>query len=51
MKRRRSAVFTGAGGYFCAGADLKAVAAGDPNKKREIGGHDLIAPMGPASRP
>ena len=24
------AVFTGIGGYFCAGADLKAVAAGDP---------------------
>ena len=23
------AVFTGTGGYFCAGADLKAVAAGD----------------------
>ena len=35
------AVFTGTGGYFCAGADLKAVAAGDPNKKREIGGHDF----------
>src|SRR5882757_3434368 len=31
------AVFTGTGGYFCAGADLKAVASGDPNKKREIG--------------
>jgi enoyl-CoA hydratase len=42
------AVFTGAGGHFCAGADLKAVAAGDPNKKREIGGHDSIAPMGPS---
>ena len=42
------AVFTGTGGYFCAGADLKAVAAGDPNKKREIGGHDSIAPMGPS---
>lgn len=26
------AVFTGTGGTFCAGADLKAVAAGDPNK-------------------
>ena len=24
------AVFTGAGGYFCAGADLKMVATGDP---------------------
>jgi len=42
------AVFTGTGGYFCAGADLKAVALGDPNKKREIGGHDSIAPMGPS---
>jgi len=42
------AVFTGTGGYFCAGADLKAVAAGDPNKRREIGGHDSIAPMGPS---
>src|SRR4051812_31554117 len=42
------AVFTGTKGYFCAGADLKAVASGDPNKKREIGGHDSIAPMGPS---
>src|SRR3954467_15398319 len=42
------AVFPGPGGYFCAGADLKAVAAGDPNKKRELGGHDSIAPMGPS---
>src|SRR5213078_4663121 len=42
------AVFTGTGGYFCAGADLKAVALGDINKKREIGGHDSIAPMGPS---
>src|SRR5256885_154795 len=42
------AVFTGTGGYFCAGADLKAVASGDPNKKREIGGFDTIAPMGPS---
>src|SRR3981189_1355096 len=42
------AVFTGTCGTFCAGADLKAVAAGDPNKKREIGGHNTIAPMGPS---
>ena len=42
------AVFAGAGGTLCAGADLKAVASGDPNKKREIGGHDSIAPMGPS---
>jgi hypothetical protein len=41
------AVFTGAGGAFCAGADLKAVALGDREKKRELGGHDTIAPMGP----
>ena len=27
------AVFTGTGGYFCAGADLKAVASGDPEQK------------------
>src|ERR1700692_700159 len=42
------AVFTGTGGFFCAGADLQAVAAADPNKKREIGGHSSIAPMGPS---
>jgi enoyl-CoA hydratase len=42
------AVFTGSGGYFCAGADLKAVASGDPNKKRKLGGHSTIAPMGPS---
>ena len=42
------AVFTGTGGTFCAGADLKAVASGDPNKKREVGGHNSIAPKGPA---
>jgi len=42
------AVFTGVGGAFCAGADLKAVATGDPDKKREIGGHNSVAPMGPS---
>jgi enoyl-CoA hydratase/carnithine racemase len=42
------AVFTGTGGYFCAGADLKAVAKGDREKKREVGGHGTIAPMGPS---
>jgi enoyl-CoA hydratase len=42
------AVFTGSGSTFCAGADLKAVASGDPNKRREIGGYDTIAPMGPS---
>lgn len=42
------AVFTGTGGYFCAGADLKMVATGDPEKKREVGGHQTLAPMGPS---
>jgi enoyl-CoA hydratase len=46
--RASVAVLTGTGGTFCAGADLKAVAIGDPNKKREIGGHATIAPMGPS---
>src|SRR2546426_3390885 len=40
------AVFTGTGGFFFAGADLKAVAAGGPHKKREVGGPESIAPMG-----
>lgn len=43
-----AAVFTGVGGYFCAGADLKMVATGDPEKKRELGGFQTIAPMGPS---
>jgi len=42
------AVFTGTAGTFCAGADLKAVASGDPDKKREIGGQNTLAPMGPS---
>jgi enoyl-CoA hydratase len=42
------AVFTGTHGHFCAGADLKAVAKGDREKMREIGGHNTIAPMGPS---
>ncbi|MGX9426288.1 MULTISPECIES: crotonase/enoyl-CoA hydratase family protein [Bradyrhizobium] len=42
------AVLTGTGGIFCAGADLKAVAAGDPARKRKIGGQQSIAPMGPS---
>jgi enoyl-CoA hydratase len=42
------AVFTGTGGHFCAGADLKAVAKGDREKMREIDGHGSIAPMGPS---
>ena len=42
------AVFTGTNGGFCAGADLKATAAGDREKRRELGGHNTIAPMGPS---
>ena len=38
------AVLTGAGGSFCAGADLKAVAEGDPNRVEEDG----EGPMGPS---
>jgi enoyl-CoA hydratase len=37
------AVLTGAGGTFCAGADLKAIAAGEPNRVAEDGD----GPMGP----
>src|ERR1700748_3738884 len=47
-KEASVAVFTGAGGYFCAAADLKAVAKGDREKKREVGGHNTMAPMGPS---
>jgi enoyl-CoA hydratase len=42
------AVFTGVGGHFCAGADLKAVAEGDLDKTRALGGQHTIAPMGPS---
>jgi enoyl-CoA hydratase len=37
------AILTGAGGTFCAGADLKAVARGEPNRVAEDGD----GPMGP----
>jgi len=37
------AVLTGAGGTFCAGADLKAIAEGEPNRVEEDGD----GPMGP----
>jgi enoyl-CoA hydratase len=39
------AVFTGAGGTFCAGADLKAVATG---QRRRMGDTPDLAPMGPS---
>jgi enoyl-CoA hydratase len=39
----RVAVLTGAGGTFCAGADLKAIASGEGNRVREAGD----GPMGP----
>lgn len=41
--RMRVAVLFGEGGHFCAGADLKALAAGEPNRLDPEGS----APMGP----
>lgn len=41
------AILTGAGGAFCAGADLKAIAAGDSGKRVVNGGVGTPAPMGP----
>lgn len=41
------AVLTGAGGAFCAGADLKALAGGESGKRVEAGGLDSFGPMGP----
>src|SRR5260370_39785897 len=37
------AVLTGAGGNFCAGYDLKALAAGPPNRRAEAGDRALGA--------
>lgn len=42
------AVLTGMGETFCAGADLKSVAAGDLERQRDIAGRNTIAPMGPS---
>lgn len=42
------AVFTGTGDCFCAGADLKAISIGDREKRREVGGRNTMAPMGPS---
>ncbi|HYD73303.1 MAG TPA: crotonase/enoyl-CoA hydratase family protein [Candidatus Binatia bacterium] len=41
------AILTGASGAFCAGADLKALAAGESGKRVAPGGVDSFAPMGP----
>ncbi len=42
----RVAILTGAGGHFCAGADLKAVASGDASRANRIAA-DGDGPMGP----
>lgn len=40
------AILTGNGGYFCAGADLKALSEGEGGNPLEKGGIDTLAPMG-----
>lgn len=42
------AILTGAGGAFCAGADLKALAAGASGQRVAPGGINSPAPMGPS---
>lgn len=42
----RVAILTGAGGHFCAGADLKAVASGDPARANRLD-PEGDGPMGP----
>jgi enoyl-CoA hydratase len=42
------AVLCGVGDALCAGADLKAVAVGDLERRSGIDGRDTIAPMGPS---
>jgi len=42
------AILTGVGGAFCAGADLKALAAGASGQRVAPGGIDTPAPMGPS---
>lgn len=41
------AILTGAGGAFCAGADLKALASGESGKRVLEGGLNSFGPMGP----
>jgi enoyl-CoA hydratase len=41
------AILTGADGHFCAGADLKAVASGDPSRANPLG-PEGDGPMGPS---
>jgi len=41
------AILTGEGGTFCAGADLKAIAEVDLEKRCGVGGLNTLAPMGP----
>jgi enoyl-CoA hydratase len=41
------AILTGAGGAFCAGADLKALASGESGKRVVEGGLNSFGPMGP----
>ena len=45
MKDLSVAILTGAGGFFCAGADLKAITTGDKKMPEERGD---FAPMGPS---
>jgi enoyl-CoA hydratase len=40
-------ILTGAGGAFCAGADLKALSENDRPANLSDAGHDTLAPMGP----
>ena len=42
----RVAILSGAGGHFCAGADLKAIASGDPERMNRVE-PDGDGPMGP----